>query len=149
MTDAQIACLGALDFGAQMAAEFEIIWDIYPKRVSKPEAFAAYSATRKRGVRLRTLLVAVQAYKKDRRGEEKKFTMHAGTFFGKKRRYEDYGKTNGETERKDGQWTPPMRDLQALARKDEEERARQETPEDQTTDPGQTERSVEDRMSDL
>ncbi len=152
MTDTQIGCLGALDLGAQAAAEFEIIWDIYPKRVSKPEGLAAYTTTRNKE-RFRVLLVAVRAYKKERKGEDQKFTLYAGTFFGKKRRYADYpeGKTNGETERKDGKWEPSMtKDLQALAKKDEEERKRQTTSEDPTTDHNQTEmKSVEDRMADL
>ncbi len=145
MTDAQIACLGALDRGA---AEFEIIWDIYPKRVARQDGLEAYNARRKEGVRFRVLLSATRQYKEERRGEDKKFTMGPKTFFGTKRRYLDYdGETNGETERRDGQWAPPMtRDLQALAREQESPQA---TPGEPTTDPDQTERSVEDRMSDL
>lgn len=141
MKQAALSCLGATDLDAQLAAEFAIIWDLYPKRVREMESLECYRARRMEGVPFRTLYVAVLGYKRDRKGEEAKFTMHADAFFGTHHRYKDYdGKANGQTsERGDGQWTAPMKtDLQALAkRQEEEDLKRQRTG------------SVEDRMKNL
>ena len=152
MTDAQIACLDGSDQKAKLAAEFEIIWDIYPKRVKQEESRACYRARRKEGVPFRTLYAAVVVYKRERRGEDAKYTMGGDAFFGTNHRYKDYdGKANGETQRKDGKWAPKMtRDLPAMARRDAEEKASlQKTPEEPTTDPSPTTESIEDRMKNL
>ncbi len=152
MRDAAIQCLDPVDRAAKLAAEFEKIWDIYPKRVAKADGLEHYNARRKEGVRFRVLFAAAKAYKEERRGEDAKFTMQAKTFFGTKHRYLDYdGKANGSPERKDGKWAPPMtRDLQAMAKRDEEEEeARQQTQEEPTTDPSPTMESAEERLKNL
>lgn len=151
MKDAAISCLDPVDRAAKLAAEFERIWDIYPKRVAKSDGLEHYNARRKEGVGFRVLLSATRAYKQERRGEDAKFTMQAKTFFGTKHRYLDYdGKANGSPERKDGKWAPPMtRDLQAMARREDEEEARQKTKEEPTTDPSPKTETVEERLKDL
>jgi hypothetical protein len=136
---------------ARLETEFEAIWDIYPKRVRKGAALKAYIATRRKGASFAVLMDATKGYKQDRKGEETKFTEHASTFFGSGAGWKDHsGQTNGQTKpkRKDGSWAPPMtRDLQAMAKRDqEEEEARQQTHEEPTTDPSQT---VEERLKNL
>lgn len=151
MKDASIPCLDPVDRAAKLAAEFEKIWDIYPKRIAKADGLEHYNARRKEGVSFRVLLAAAKAYKADRRGEDAKFTILAKTFFGTKHRYLDYdGKANGSPERKDGKWAPPMtRDLQAMARREDEEEARQQTQEKPTTDPSPTTETVEEQLKNL
>ena len=149
-----VSCLNAENYDVQMAVEFDLIWDVYPKRVNPNEAVSCYRARRKEGVRFRTLYAAVVAYKEERKGEDAKYTMQGKVFFGTNHRYRDYDgkKTNGTRERKDGKWEPPMKNIQDLAKRDQAEReakAQEQTPEPPTTDPGPTERTVEDRLSDL
>lgn len=149
-----VSCLSAENLDLQMAAEFAIIWDVYPKRVKESQSLGCYRARRKEGVSFRTLYAAVLVYKEERRGEEAKYTMHADAFFGTNHRYRDYDgkKTNGTRQRKDGKWEPPMKNLQELAKKDQAEReaqAQDQTPEPPTTDPSPTTESVEDRLKNL
>jgi hypothetical protein len=139
---------------ARLETEFEAIWDIYPKRVRKGAAVKAYIATRRKGVSFSVLLDATKGYKQDRKGEEAKYTERASTFFGDEAGWKDHSaKTNGQTKpkRKDGQWAPEMtRDLQAMARReDEEEATRDQTTEGPTTDPSPTTESVEDQLKNL
>ena len=136
-----LSCLGAIDLDAQLAAEFAMVWDIYPKRVKESESLSCYRARRMEGVPFRLLYMAVIEYKRERKGEQAKYTMHADAFFGTNHRYKDYdGKANGQTsDRGDGQWAAPMKkDLQALARRQEEEDLKR-----------QEGRTVEDRMKNL
>ena len=139
---------------ARLEIEFEVIWDIYPKRVRKGAAVKAYIATRRKGVSFAVLLDATRGYKQDRRGEDAQYTERASTFFGAEAGWKDHsGKANGQTKpkRKDGQWAPEMtRDLPAMARRDqEEEEARQKMEEEPTTDPSPTTESVEDQLKNL
>jgi hypothetical protein len=144
------SCLTAENFDVQMAVEFDLCWDAYPKRVNPLEAIACYRARRKEGVDFRTLYSAVIAYKEERKGEDAKFTMQGKVFFGTNHRWKDYdGKqTNGTRKRKDGKWEPPMKNLQELAKRDQAERDAK-TPEAPTTDPSPTMESVEDRLKNL
>jgi len=149
-----VACLTAEDLKLQMAVEFDLIWDAYPKRVNPLEAIEHYRARRKEGVDFRTLYSAVLAYKEERKGEDAKFTMQGKVFFGTNHRWKDYdGKqTNGAQKRKDGKWEPPMKNLQELAKRDQAEReakTQDQTPETPTTDPSPTTRTVDERLSDL
>lgn len=150
MKPSAVSCLTAQDSNLQMAVEFDLIWDIYPKRVNPKEAIECYRARRKEGVDFRTLFSAVLAYKEERKGEDAKYTMQGKVFFGTNERWKDFdGKqTNGTQKRKDGKWEPPMKNLQELAKRDQAERDAK-TAETPTTDPSPTTRTVEERLSDL
>jgi len=74
----------------KFSLEFQEIWGHYPRRLNKAGALSAYSARRKEGVSFEELLKATINYAKVREGEEQTFTLHPTTFFGTKKRYEDY-----------------------------------------------------------
>jgi hypothetical protein len=134
-----------------MAAEFEKIWDIYPKRVKEIESFGCYNARRREGVSFRVLYEAVVAFKAERKGEPAKYTIGGDVFFGTNHRYRDYdGKadkgSNGKTT------MDPKRSAAQRRMQQEEDEAwekRQKTEETQTTDPSQTMKSATERLKDL
>ncbi len=150
MKPSAVSLLTAETFTMQMAVEFAMIWDVYPKRVKESESLQCYRARRKEGVDFRTLYSAVLAYKEERKGEDAKYTMHGDAFFGTNHRWKDYDgkKANGTRKRKDGKWEPPMKNLQELAKRDQAERDAK-IPEAPTTDPSPTTRTVDERLSDL
>jgi cytochrome c1 len=143
----------ALTFQAEPPAkinftlEFGIIWGIYPRKVAKGDGLKHYKARRNGGVPFRTLYDATRQYALSRKGEDDKFSLHAGTFFGPTERWKDYngsstGNGNAKPERTDGRWQPPMKDLT--------KKSLQETIEEQATDHSPTkEPETGDPLADL
>jgi hypothetical protein len=73
-----------------MENQFEGIWQSYPRKVGKQAAFRAFQARRREGIAVDLLAQAVRNYADLRRGQDQKFTMHASTFFGPDKKFEDY-----------------------------------------------------------
>lgn len=72
--------------------DFEILWEKYPRKLNKKGAFKAYLARLKEGAKSDELLRAVENYLRSikEKGTAERFIMHASTFFGSEKRYEDY-----------------------------------------------------------
>ncbi len=72
--------------------DFEILWEIYPRKLNKKGAFKAYLARLKEGAKSDELLRAAENYLRSikDKGTAERFIMHASTFFGADKRYEDY-----------------------------------------------------------
>jgi hypothetical protein len=72
--------------------DFEAAWKLYPRHYARLEALEKYGSRRREGVPAEELLRAVVNYADhvSRNGIVQAFVMHGGTFFGKKRRWEDY-----------------------------------------------------------
>lgn len=91
-------------------SEFNRAWALYPRKVARKKALAAYRATRRRGVPAEVLRAAVEAYAAKRAGQDEDYTMHGATFFGASERWKDFVPTETETPK------PEKRvDLDALA----------------------------------
>ncbi len=72
-------------------AEFEDWWKGYPRPVGKVKARDRFiELRRKEKVPLDTLILARDIYAKAREGKDPQFTLHASTFLGKQRRWEEY-----------------------------------------------------------
>jgi hypothetical protein len=70
--------------------EFDALWQIYPRRINKVNAYKAYCASVKRGASMEEMTLAVRNYASERVGQEEQYTMHGATFFGKGERWRDY-----------------------------------------------------------
>ena len=70
--------------------DFNAIWKVYPRKTNKTGAYKKYIATLKAGISSDTLLIAATAYAQSRESQDAKYTMHAATFFGPDRRWQDY-----------------------------------------------------------
>jgi hypothetical protein len=70
--------------------EFDRAWSVYPRKTARKAAFAAYRATRRRGVPGEVLRAATEAYATSRRGQPEEFTMHGATFYGASERWADH-----------------------------------------------------------
>jgi hypothetical protein len=128
------------------AREFAIIWEIYPRKVARGDGLKHYKARRNGGVPFRKLYDATRQYALSRKGEDEKFSLHAGTFFGPTERWKDYngsstGNGHAKPERSDGRWEPPMKDLT--------KKSLQETIEEQVTDHSPTTETEGDPLADL
>lgn len=64
-------------------SEFEAWWVDYPRKVSKADAFKAYQARRRQGIRHHPLMVAAQQYAKTKAGTELRYLLHGATFLAK------------------------------------------------------------------
>jgi hypothetical protein len=72
------------------SADFEEVWEIYPRRVNKAGAYKAYCATVKRGASICDLMNAATEYATRRAGQDESYTLHCSTFFGPDERWRDY-----------------------------------------------------------
>lgn len=70
--------------------EFDALWQIYPRRINKVNAYKAFRASVKRGASMEELTLAVRNYASERVGQDEQYTMHGATFFGKSERWRDY-----------------------------------------------------------
>lgn len=70
--------------------DFEAIWKIYPNNKGKFSAFKKYQARLKEGLTPEILTEAVKNYALEVTGREQQYIMHADTFFGSSRHWEDY-----------------------------------------------------------
>jgi hypothetical protein len=70
--------------------EFEEIWEVYPRKERKKEAFEAYQTRRRAGISRNDLLYATNRYAKAVDGKEKHYIMMAGRFFGKHEVWRDF-----------------------------------------------------------
>ncbi|MGF7002436.1 hypothetical protein M2149_000812 [Lachnospiraceae bacterium PFB1-21] len=61
--------------------DFEIVWNLYPRKVDKQKAFKSYEARRKEGFSADELMRAVKRYS-SQCGTEERFIKHGATFFG-------------------------------------------------------------------
>jgi len=75
---------------AAFEGDFAEVWAEYPRRLGRKRALAAYTARRRAGVSHADLLAATRNYATSKKGEEVKFIMHAGTFFGPAERFLDF-----------------------------------------------------------
>lgn len=73
-------------------AEFEKIWAVYPRKLSKKAALRAYAATRQRRVPADTLLTATEGFAKAMTAEKREWRVikHGSTFFGPDEHWADY-----------------------------------------------------------
>lgn len=76
---------------AQLEQDFDAAWAEYPRKTARKRALRAYIAARRKGVTAQGLLIAVQNYARERRGQDQAYTMHGATFFGPDERWRDYG----------------------------------------------------------
>lgn len=77
------------------SAEFEQVWEIYPRKLGKKQAYEKFVARIRAGVSFGDLLEATKNYASARQGEPEQYTLHGSTFFGASLRYKDY-LTDGE-----------------------------------------------------
>ncbi len=78
--------------------DFEVLWNEYPLKINRKGAYEAYKARVLEGEDKKELLTAVRRYATDCKifDTEEKHIMHASTFLGENRRYEDYLDRNRE-----------------------------------------------------
>lgn len=79
----------------EYSPDFEAFWQVYPRKTAKAAAYRKWKARTKRdGTEpgAETLLKAAQNYREACRmaGTEECYMMHAATFLGPQRRWEDY-----------------------------------------------------------
>ena len=74
------------------SSDFEILWDIYPRKKEKAKALKAYNARINERVKLEQLLLATKNYKEECKKNkiQEKYIKHPATFWGPNRPYEDY-----------------------------------------------------------
>ena len=82
------------------AALFELAWERYPRKLNRKGAFEKFTARLREGVPFEELMKAVENYAETCIGKETSFIMHAATFFGPTRRWEDYRDGSTEPSRK-------------------------------------------------
>jgi hypothetical protein len=72
--------------------EFEVAWEIYPRKIGKKPAFKAWSARLKDGETVENLTLAAENYVRvcKRNRTEEQFILHASTFWGANERYVDF-----------------------------------------------------------
>lgn len=73
-----------------IAAEFEQIWAVYPKRDRQKESLKCFRARRKEKISFEILLLATQHYAARQSFPEAPFTMMGSTFFGPNERWRDF-----------------------------------------------------------
>jgi hypothetical protein len=70
--------------------EFEKFWSLYPRKVNKRGAYKAYKAREKEGEDMQKILSHLRNYAELMEGKDEQYIMHASTFLGPNKRYEDY-----------------------------------------------------------
>jgi hypothetical protein len=70
--------------------EFLQLWEIYPRKTAREEAYKQVVARLRSGVPVKTLMEATQNYALTRNGEPQQFTLHGATFYSATKRYEDF-----------------------------------------------------------
>lgn len=71
-------------------ADFDACWSLYPRKVARKAALAAYIARRRAGISHDELLTATGRYADRARGTDPRFVLHGSTFFGPAERWRDY-----------------------------------------------------------
>jgi len=76
-------------------ADFETLWNSYPRKIAKAAAYRKWQATLKKGADRKLLLQAVEAYAAEcqAEGRDPRFIKHASTFFGPDEHWRDYSHT--------------------------------------------------------
>lgn len=74
------------------ADDFAAVWECYPRKLARADAFRAYSARRNAGDSAEDLALAAKHYAEEcaREHREEKFVLHGATFFGPRERWKDY-----------------------------------------------------------
>lgn len=94
--------------GRTLAGAFDAIWNDYPKRLGRKEAFAHFKASVKSEADVSAIRSALANYKKQIEGQDRQYIQHGSTWFNNWRDY---------TEINNGAHDSPSRiDLKALAR---------------------------------
>lgn len=72
--------------------DFEMLWEIYPRKIDKGQAYKKYEARLRDGYSPEELIRAVRNYKEqcDKQKTDQRFIKHAKTFFGDALPFTDY-----------------------------------------------------------
>lgn len=81
--------------------DFVAFWDVYPRHISKRDAFKKWQARIKEGVAASQLIHAAVRYAVEckKNQTEMRFIKHPSTFLGSNKHYEDYMRDEDKTER--------------------------------------------------
>lgn len=71
-------------------SDFDAVWELYPRKVSRKAALRAYIARRRAGVPAEDLAAAVANYAAEMDGREDRFVKHGATFFGPDEHFADW-----------------------------------------------------------
>jgi hypothetical protein len=88
----------------QYPGEFDTLWNAYPRRVSKFNAWRVVQRLLKVGITWPELIAAAENYAKSVVGKEQQFIKHASTFYGPGRHWEEFVHPVIEPENEEIDW---------------------------------------------
>ena len=81
----------------EVKAEFEKLWELYPKKQGKQSAFKAYEKARKDGVTYEEVESGIKAYSIYVKGKDTQYIKMGSSFFNQRAWQDDWSVSNGHT----------------------------------------------------